>query len=53
VTHLGDVMVAWKLHSGEARDAFREVLPIDDPTNEPRVFGCPPYMPGIPGRFDI
>jgi aminoglycoside phosphotransferase (APT) family kinase protein len=27
-----DVMVAWKLHSPEARDAFREALPIDDAT---------------------
>jgi predicted ATPase len=27
-------MVAWKLHSGEARDAFREALSIDDPTWE-------------------
>jgi len=27
-----DVMVAWKLHSGEARDAFREALPTDDAT---------------------
>src|SRR5204863_5558193 len=25
-----DVMVAWKLHSAEARDAFRYALPIDD-----------------------
>ena len=29
-----DVMVAWKLHSSEARDAFREVLPTDDATWE-------------------
>jgi aminoglycoside phosphotransferase (APT) family kinase protein len=29
-----DVMVAWKLHSAEARDAFREALPTDDPTWE-------------------
>ncbi|MGI8407924.1 MAG: aminoglycoside phosphotransferase family protein, partial [Actinomycetota bacterium] len=27
-----DVMVAWKLHSSAARDAFREALPIDDAT---------------------
>jgi aminoglycoside phosphotransferase (APT) family kinase protein len=27
-----DVMVAWKLHSGAARDAFREALPTDDAT---------------------
>jgi aminoglycoside phosphotransferase (APT) family kinase protein len=27
-----DVMVAWKLHSREARDAFREALPVDDAT---------------------
>lgn len=27
-----DVMVAWKLHSPEARDAFRETLPTDDAT---------------------
>lgn len=27
-----DVMVAWKLHSHEARDAFREALPTDDAT---------------------
>jgi aminoglycoside phosphotransferase (APT) family kinase protein len=27
-----DVMVAWKLHSAEARDAFRETLPVDDAT---------------------
>jgi aminoglycoside phosphotransferase (APT) family kinase protein len=27
-----DVMVAWKLHSVEARDAFREALPTDDAT---------------------
>ncbi|TML74850.1 MAG: aminoglycoside phosphotransferase family protein [Actinobacteria bacterium] len=27
-----DVMVAWKLHSAAARDAFREALPIDDAT---------------------
>jgi aminoglycoside phosphotransferase (APT) family kinase protein len=27
-----DVMVAWKLHSTEARDAFREALPTDDAT---------------------
>jgi aminoglycoside phosphotransferase (APT) family kinase protein len=27
-----DVMVAWKLHSAEARDAFREALPTDDAT---------------------
>ena len=29
-----DVMVAWKLHSAAARDAFREALPIDDATWE-------------------
>jgi aminoglycoside phosphotransferase (APT) family kinase protein len=29
-----DVMVAWKLHSAEARDAFRETLPTDDATWE-------------------
>jgi aminoglycoside phosphotransferase (APT) family kinase protein len=29
-----DVMVAWKLHSAVARDAFREALPIDDDTWE-------------------
>jgi aminoglycoside phosphotransferase (APT) family kinase protein len=29
-----DVMVAWKLHSGEARDAFRQALPTDDATWE-------------------
>ncbi|MFD1136453.1 aminoglycoside phosphotransferase family protein [Paenibacillus urinalis] len=27
-----DIMVAWKLHSAEARDAFREHLPTDDAT---------------------
>ncbi|HKE54327.1 MAG TPA: aminoglycoside phosphotransferase family protein [Actinomycetota bacterium] len=27
-----DVMVAWKLHSSTARDAFRDALPIDDAT---------------------
>jgi aminoglycoside phosphotransferase (APT) family kinase protein len=27
-----DVMVAWKLHSTAARDAFREALPTDDAT---------------------
>ena len=27
-----DVMVAWKLHSSAARDAFREALPTDDAT---------------------
>jgi aminoglycoside phosphotransferase (APT) family kinase protein len=27
-----DVMVAWKLHSREARDAFRKALPTDDAT---------------------
>jgi aminoglycoside phosphotransferase (APT) family kinase protein len=27
-----DVMVAWKLHSSSARDAFREALPTDDAT---------------------
>jgi aminoglycoside phosphotransferase (APT) family kinase protein len=27
-----EVMVAWKLHSGEARDAFREALPTDEAT---------------------
>jgi aminoglycoside phosphotransferase (APT) family kinase protein len=27
-----DVMVAWKLHSAAARDAFREALPTDDAT---------------------
>jgi aminoglycoside phosphotransferase (APT) family kinase protein len=27
-----DVSVAWKLHSHEARDAFREALPTDDAT---------------------
>jgi aminoglycoside phosphotransferase (APT) family kinase protein len=29
-----DVMVAWKLHSHQARDAFREALPADDATWE-------------------
>ncbi len=29
-----DVMVAWKLHSRKARDAFREALPTDDATWE-------------------
>jgi len=29
-----DVMVAWKLHSSGARDAFREALPTDDATWE-------------------
>lgn len=29
-----DVMVAWKLHSAVARDAFREALPTDDATWE-------------------
>ena len=29
-----DVMVAWKLHSGSARDAFRTALPVDDATWE-------------------
>jgi aminoglycoside phosphotransferase (APT) family kinase protein len=29
-----DVMVAWKLHSREARDAFREALPTDGATWE-------------------
>ena len=29
-----DVMVAWKLHSPTARDAFREALPTDDATWE-------------------
>lgn len=29
-----DVMVAWKLHSSAARDAFREALPTDDSTWE-------------------
>ncbi|MPZ93130.1 MAG: phosphotransferase [Actinobacteria bacterium] len=29
-----DVMVAWKLHSSTARDAFREALPTDDATWE-------------------
>ena len=29
-----DLMVAWKLHSGAARDAFREALPTDDATWE-------------------
>jgi aminoglycoside phosphotransferase (APT) family kinase protein len=29
-----DVMVAWKLHSVAAREAFREALPIDDATWE-------------------
>jgi aminoglycoside phosphotransferase (APT) family kinase protein len=29
-----DVMVAWKLHSPEARDAFRDALPTDDATWE-------------------
>jgi aminoglycoside phosphotransferase (APT) family kinase protein len=29
-----DVMVAWKLHSEAARDAFREALPTDDATWE-------------------
>jgi aminoglycoside phosphotransferase (APT) family kinase protein len=27
-----DVMVAWKLHSPDARDAFRDALPTDDAT---------------------
>lgn len=27
-----DVMVAWKLHSSEARDAFRDALDVDDAT---------------------
>lgn len=27
-----DVMVAWKLHSSAARDAFREAMPTDDAT---------------------
>lgn len=27
-----DVMVAWKLHSTDARDAFRDALPVDDAT---------------------
>ena len=30
----GDVMVAWKLHSPAARDAFRAALPTDDATWE-------------------
>jgi aminoglycoside phosphotransferase (APT) family kinase protein len=29
-----DVMVAWKLHSAAARDAFRAALPVDDATWE-------------------
>jgi aminoglycoside phosphotransferase (APT) family kinase protein len=29
-----DVMVAWKLHSRDARDAFRDALPTDDATWE-------------------
>jgi aminoglycoside phosphotransferase (APT) family kinase protein len=29
-----DVMVAWKLHSATARDAFRDALPTDDATWE-------------------
>ncbi|HYO42492.1 MAG TPA: aminoglycoside phosphotransferase family protein [Candidatus Limnocylindrales bacterium] len=29
-----DVMVAWKLHSSSARDAFRTALPVDDATWE-------------------
>jgi aminoglycoside phosphotransferase (APT) family kinase protein len=29
-----DVMVAWKLHSAEARDAFHEALPTDEATWE-------------------
>ena len=29
-----DVMVAWKLHSDTARDAFRDALPVDDATWE-------------------
>jgi aminoglycoside phosphotransferase (APT) family kinase protein len=29
-----DVMVAWKLRSSEARDAFREALPTEDATWE-------------------
>lgn len=29
-----DVMVAWKLHSPVARDAFRDALPVDDATWE-------------------
>lgn len=28
----GDVMVAWKLHSSAARDAFREASSVDDAT---------------------
>ena len=29
-----DVMVAWKLHSPAARDAFRDALPTDEATWE-------------------
>ena len=29
-----DLMVAWKLHSAEARDAFKEAMPTDDATWE-------------------
>ena len=29
-----DIMVAWKLHSSAARDAFREALPTDNATWE-------------------
>ena len=29
-----DVMVAWKLHSAAARDAFRDALPVDEATWE-------------------
>jgi aminoglycoside phosphotransferase (APT) family kinase protein len=29
-----DVMVAWKLHSSAARDAFRDALPVDEATWE-------------------
>ena len=29
-----DLMVAWKLHSAEARDAFKEAMPADDATWE-------------------
>ena len=40
-----DVMVAWKLHSPEARDAFREALPTDDATWE-RARGLGPLAGG-------
>ena len=42
-----DVMVAWKLHSGEARDAFRRALPTDDAEcgNEPGAGRCRRWSP--------